>query len=91
MSPLDFLNHLLNFAAPAAWMAVVMSLVARLVRGKAPAARSLSGQMLVNFVVCLGTLGLGLWFFGRDGKMVTYLAMAVLCASSQWVMARGWR
>lgn len=91
MSPLDFLNHLLNFAAPAAWMAVVVSLVARLVRGTASAARSLSGQMLVNFAVCLGTLGLGLWFFGRDGKMASYLSMAVLCASSQWAMARSWR
>lgn len=91
MSPLDFLNHLLNFSAPAAWMAVFMSLLARLARGKTPAARSLSGQVLVNFAVCLGTLGLGLWLFGRDGKMASYLSMAVLCASSQWVMARSWR
>jgi hypothetical protein len=36
-------------------------------------------------------LGLGLWFFGHDGKMASYTGMALLCASSQWLMLRGWK
>jgi hypothetical protein len=36
-------------------------------------------------------LALGLWLTGRDGKMVSYAAMAVACATSQWLMARGWQ
>ena len=36
-------------------------------------------------------LALGLWFFGRDGKIATYSAMVLMCATSQWVMLRGWR
>ncbi len=36
-------------------------------------------------------LGIGLWVFGHDGKMLTYTGMALLSATSQWVMLRGWR
>lgn len=91
MGPLDFLNHWLNFAAPAAWMALGVSLLARLLQRAGAPARPLSAQIMVNLAVCLGTLVVGLWFFGRDGKMLTYSVMAVVCASSQWVMSRGWR
>jgi hypothetical protein len=34
---------------------------------------------------------LGLWLFGHDGKMLTYGALVLACASSQWLQARGWR
>jgi hypothetical protein len=34
---------------------------------------------------------LGLWYFGHDGKMATYIGMVLLCASSQWLMQRDWR
>ena len=30
-----------------------------------------------------------LW--GRDGKMLTYAALVVACATCQWVLVRGWR
>jgi hypothetical protein len=33
----------------------------------------------------------GLWFFGHDGKMASYGAMVLACATSQWVLLRGWR
>jgi hypothetical protein len=91
MGPLDLLNHLLNFVAPAAWVAVVVTMVARIFMKKRPVAQSLQAQIAVNFAVCLVALVLGLVVFGRDGKMATYAAMALLGASSQWVMLRGWR
>jgi hypothetical protein len=33
----------------------------------------------------------GLWFFGHDGKMATYAALVLACASSQWWMLRAAR
>lgn len=91
MGPADFLNHAFNFLAPAFWVAVMVTLSARLVMRRIPAALSLPAQIAINFIVSAGILGLGLWYFGRDGKMATYAAMALVCATSQWLMLRGWR
>ena len=85
----DLLNHLANFAAPALWMAVVVSLLARLFMKKVALAQALPAQAAINFIVCLTVLVLGLWWFGRDGKMVTYAVMTLACATSQWAMLRG--
>jgi hypothetical protein len=91
MGPLDLLNHVLNFVAPALWMAVGVTLVARLFMKKRPVAPVLWTQIAINFAVNVTALGLGLWFFGHDGKMASYTGMALLCASSQWLMLRGWK
>ena len=85
----DLLNHLANFAAPALWMAVVVSLLARLFMKKVAVTQALPAQAAINFIVCLTVLVLGLWWFGRDGKMLTYTVMALACATSQWAMLRG--
>ena len=91
MGPIDLLNHLLNFAAPAAWLALLVTLVARIFIKNRPVALTLPAQAAINFVVAVMVLGIGLWVFGRDGKMLTYTGMALLSATSQWVMLRGWR
>lgn len=91
MGPLDLLNHLLNFVAPAFFVAVLVTLAARIFMKKSPVATALWVQSAINFVVSTAVLALGLWFFGRDGKMLAYLGMALLCATSQWVMLRAWR
>ena len=91
MGLLDLLNHVLNFAAPALWVAAWVTLAARFLMRKRPPALSLWAQTAINFVVSAAFLGLGLWFFGRDGKMASYSAMALACASSQWLLQRGWR
>lgn len=91
MGPLDLLNHLLNFLAPALWMAVLVTLASRLFMKKKSLALSLRAQMTVNFVSAAGALVLGLWFFGHDGKMATYAGMVLLSATSQWLMLRAWR
>jgi hypothetical protein len=33
----------------------------------------------------------GLMLLGRDGKMLSYAALVVGCATTQWVLLRGWR
>jgi hypothetical protein len=91
MGPLDLLNHLLNFVAPAVWMAVLVTLAARLFMKKRPVAPGLRVQVAINFIVCVVVLVLGLWAFGRDGKMATYLGMALACASAQWAQLGLWR
>jgi hypothetical protein len=91
MGPLDLLNHLLNFLAPALWMAVLVTWTARLFMRKKSVAVSFSSQIAINFSTAVGVLVLGLWFFGHDGKMATYAGMVLLSATSQWLMLRAWR
>jgi hypothetical protein len=88
MGLLATLNHLLNFAAPAFALAVVMPVFARIsTRGKA-SSRGFALQSGVNFMACVAVLVAGLWLGGRDGKMLTYAAMVVACATTQWLMRR---
>jgi hypothetical protein len=91
MDSLQFLNHLLNFFAPALCIALLVPLGARTLLKKVPSTPVLYRQIAVNFILCGTGLGLSLLFFGRDGKMATYAVMTLLCASSQWLMLRGWR
>lgn len=91
MGPLDLLNHLINFMAPAAWLALGVPLLARLFIKNRAAAPVWYAQAAINFAVSLLVLVVGLLLFGRDAKMLTYTTMALLCATSQWFMLRGWR
>ena len=91
MGAIDFLNHLLNWLAPAFWMAVLLPVLARLVMNRQRSFSRLWQQVAVNFALNVIVLGLGLWSFGHDGKMATYIGMSLVCASSQWLMLRAWR
>ncbi len=94
MTPLaifSFLNHALNFAAPALWLACLMPLVARMWVRKSPAVYVWYVQMALHAVVGLTVLGLGLMVFGHDGKMLTYVALVLTCATTQGWMLRGKR
>jgi hypothetical protein len=88
-------NHLLNFLAPAVFVALCVVLVAR--RWPARRAGAKSGRMnwrrqwaiisLVNGLVLAG----GLVFFAQDGKLLSYAAMTLSAALTQWLLLRGWR
>lgn len=91
MGPTDVLNHLLNWLAPAVWIAVLVPLLSLVAIKKRPTAPLLGVQFGVNLAANLMVLGIGSWFFGHDGKMATYSGMALACATSQWIMLRGWR
>ncbi|TFZ04013.1 hypothetical protein [Ramlibacter humi] len=90
MGPLDLLVHVCGFLAPAAFLALVLPPMARLMlrRLKGPA---WPWQMLVVFAAAALVLGAGLWFFSRDGKMATYAAMVVVSAAAQWLLLRAWK
>ncbi len=91
MGPLDTLNHLLNFLAPAAAMAVLMALGSRLLRWKSAASHAAWVQAAIQFAVGSAVLLAGLVVLGRDGKMATYTALVLACATCQWVLGKSWK
>jgi hypothetical protein len=91
MNLLALINHALNFAAPAIWLALLMPLVTRILIRKRPVTHAWPAQVAIHFIVCLAGLVLGLVLFGRDGKMLTYLAVVLQSTTCQWAMLRGWQ
>lgn len=91
MGPLELLDHLVNFAAPAFFVAGLLALCANAVVRRAAMAAPLWMQMTFNFLAGLVVMLGGLAIFGRDGKMATYAALVIVCATSQWLQLRGWR
>ena len=87
-------NHLLNFAAPAAVVALLLVLLTRLgfglFRTNRPMVQSVWAQAAIVFVASLSILMAGLVIFGRDGKMLTYTALVAGAALCPWVLIRGW-
>ena len=88
-----FADHLLNFIAPAAFVALVLVLLTRFFslfsRSKCTAALALWAQVAIIFVANLVVLIVGLLIFGKDGKMATYAALVVVAAICQWLFSRG--
>ncbi|MCA3239601.1 MAG: hypothetical protein ING32_15730 [Curvibacter sp.] len=91
MTLLDIFWHLLNFAAPALGLALLLPVLGRPFYKARDRLLPWWGQMLVNFLVGLAVLSAALWWFGRDGKMMGYALLVVAVASSQWLLVRGWR
>jgi hypothetical protein len=96
-------NHLLNLVAPAAFLALLMVGLSALLPfskskagGKAarlsrPSRPSWRWQLALVFAVNLLVTGGGLVFFGHDGRLLTYAAMALAAAVVQWLLLRGWK
>jgi len=88
MGPLDFANHLLNFVAPAVFVGFFLALAGPMVLRVRTKPGTWLGRGLVNTLVGCCALAGGLWFFGNDGKMVTYLGLLVACSLSQLALLR---
>ena len=91
MGVFGLINHLLNFLLPALTLALLLPLCVRWMPMGRSATGGLVSDMLVLMVVNTAVLLAGLVWFERDGKMLTYLAMAVAGASTQWVLLKAWR
>jgi hypothetical protein len=91
MGPIDLLIHLLNLAAPAFAVALLVTVFARFMMPNKGPAPAFIARIAINFIACVVVTLAGLWFFGRDGKMLTYAAMVLAGATSQWVISRGWK
>lgn len=88
MGPLDLLNHLFNFFAPALVVGVVLALAAPFLYKKKLVARVLLRHVAINFVASAVVCVAGLWFFGRDAKMASYGAMLVAASLAQALAMR---
>lgn len=87
----DRLNHLLNFLAPALFLALLLPLAGRwCVRPSRPAPPWWL-QTVVHSVLGSAVLLAGLWWLGHDGKMLTYAALVLVAASVQWLCLRAWQ
>ena len=91
MGPLDQLYHLANFLAPAIVVGLLLALAGPLFNKNSPVALGFIVQAAINCIAGAMALGIGLWFFGRDGKLASYAALLVFAVTSQWVGGRGWR
>ena len=91
MDFLAALNHLLNFAAPAAALALVLVPASRIFIKNSAKTIAWWAQAAIVFVVGCAVLLAGLWLLGRDGKVLTDAVLVLACASSQWLLRRGWR
>ena len=85
-------DHLLNFIAPAAFVALTLVLLARvfswLSRSKKATARNGWVQIAILFIANVLVLTAGLVVFGSDGKILTYAALVVVAALCQWAPGR---
>lgn len=90
MGVFDALNHLFNFMLPAFAVALLTTLMAQWIWRKQPPARNtpLGAKIAINFIASFAVLVLGLALLGRDGEMLTYGAMVIVVATSQWWQMR---
>lgn len=91
MPALTFLNHLLNFVAPAVFLALLLGLGARIFWRSATPLVNLWEQILLNAVLGAAVLGLCLALWGHDGKLATYALLVLSMGSCQWLLLRGWK
>ena len=88
-------DHLLNFMAPALFVALGLVLAARLMgqffRPKRSAVPSLHAQVAIIFIVNSLILLAGLVVFGSDGKMLTYAALVLGAALCQTLLLGNFR
>jgi uncharacterized membrane protein YoaK (UPF0700 family) len=91
---MDFIDatlHALNFMMPALFVALFVSIVGYFYKKNKTSPPALYRKFAINFIVCSAVLWIGLIVTGRDGKMLTYIAMVIASGTVQWVMSGAWR
>ena len=91
MGPLDFLWHLAGLLAPAAGVALLVSLSARVLLPGTAGTGSWTTAWILDFLAGSAALLATLWVFGRDGTMFAYAALVFASGTSQWLLGRSWK
>ena len=91
MNILSLFNHVLNFVAPAVFVGFFLAALAPWVLHKSPRRGTWMVRALSNTACGLCALLGGLWFFGNDGKMASYLGLVLTSAASQFYWMQAWR
>ena len=85
-----YINHFMNLLLPAFWLASLMVLVHRLLFRWQAIAMRWQRQWLWLFASGAAVLLAGLLLQQRDGKMLTYIALALVVGAVQtWLLRRG--
>lgn len=82
-------SHFLHFLLPAVAVGAFLALFAPLVLRRRWVFYDICTQAAINALAGAAVLGLGLWWFGNDGKLLTYGVLAVVCGCTQWWGLRG--
>lgn len=91
MGPMDFFWHLAGFLAPAAGVALLVSLAARVLLADSARAGSWKAAFTLDFLAGSAALLAVLVLSGRDGTMLAYAALVLACGTSQWLLGRSWK
>lgn len=91
MSPFQLLDSLLNFLAPAFFIALVLALATRFLMRRRAGAPGFWTQTGINFLAGIAVMVAGLVIYGHDGMMWTYGALVIVCGTGQWLLAGGAR
>ncbi len=83
MDIVAFTLHLLGFLLPAPCVALGTTLAARW-RAGAPARLRWWMQWLLCCAAGMASLVGGLWLSGHDGRMASYAALVLVCATVSW-------
>ena len=89
MDGLSLIVHVLNFSAPAVAVSAWITLISPLIWRHSSTWQAWTSRFVLNSLAGLAMLVLGLVWSGQDGKMISYVAMVLACASSQWLLTRG--
>ena len=85
-------DHILNLIAPAAFVALMLVLLARLFskfsKSRRAEIHSFWAESAIIFVANLVVMIAGLVIFGNDGKMATYGALVIVAGICQWALRR---
>ncbi len=88
MATSAFLWHVLNFLAPAASVALLLALLARLAHGRQRLLLPWLSMALLNAILGSLVLGFGLVLTGHDGQLATYAVLVLAMGSCQWLLVR---
>ena len=90
MSFVDVFWHFVNFALPAAVLSLGVTALGSW-QNHGRAAMAWQWRWLCNGLAGLAVLAAGLVWTGRDGRMLTYSALVMVCASVEWLLSKRWR
>lgn len=88
IAPLTLLLHVLNFVAPAIFIAAVLTLLAPWLWKGSAGKLNWRWRFAILSVTGVAVLVAGLAWTGADGSMATYLTLALAMGTVQWVMGK---
>ena len=88
MDGLSLIVHVLNFSAPAVGVSAWITLISPLIWRGSGRWKAWKSRFVLNSLAGLLVLLVGMIWTGQDGKMISYAAMVLACATSQWLLTR---